>query len=154
MTTIDELEAKRQVSELIDRYATSYNRRDWKTVFNCFLPEVTFVETAPLNITINNLEEYKRVDHDAQMKAWVLLMSSRVIIVEGDTAHATVMVHETGHTLNDEDMDVVGMYEQRIVRRDGAWYFAQILFHPLVLRLPASFTTVVEGSSPIGTRWP
>jgi len=83
-----------------------------------------------------------------------LMMHSSVIELDGDTANVSTLLHESGTSTDGEDIDVVGRYEDRIVRHDGKWYFAERVFYPLMLRLPATFTTPAEGSIPIGTRWP
>lgn len=133
------------VRELLDRYALAYTKRDWKEVEDCYIPEATFRELPP--VELNQRDRKEIIDtaksYMASMKHVVMMIHSCLITIDGPTARAATILHESGRTNDGEEMNMFGHYDDEIVFRDGRWRFAKRVFQPMQWTFPASFQELI-----------
>lgn len=142
------IEDRLDVRQLLDRYADAFTRRDWDGVTDCYLPEASFQELPPVELLMRDRKEVIAAGkkYMSSMDHVVMMIHSCVITLDGDCAVARTILHEAGRTVQNEDVNVLGRYEDQIMRRDGRWYFAKRLFQPIQCTFPTSFQeSVVAG---------
>jgi hypothetical protein len=142
---LDALQARLDVRELLDRYAVSYTTRNWQGVEECYVPEAVFHELPPVELMQKTRQEIIDIGkmYMDSMKDVVMMIHSCLITVDGTTASARTILHESGRTNNDEPVEMYGHYHDEIVFRDGRWCFLKRVFQPLHWVFPESFQALI-----------
>lgn len=118
------------VQQTLNRYTEACSRRDWGEVMATFLPDATW-EIPGRGMVCRGHAEMQAVmaGFVAAMAYWVQLNSPAVITLEGDRARARSVIRETGKLLDrDEGMEVIGFYNDDLVRTSNGWKFARRVF--------------------------
>lgn len=139
------IEDRLGVRELLDRYALSYTKRDWKEVEECYVPEASFHELPPVELNQRTRQEIidTAQSYMGSMKDVVMMIHSCLITVDGTIARAATILHESGRTNNDEPVDMYGHYSDEIVFRGGRWRFLKRVFQPMHWNFPESFHELI-----------
>lgn len=116
------------IQQLLNRYTDGCNRQDWDQVLG------TFTEDGVWEAAGNELQGHAVIQAAmaaflTQMDYFVQTNSPAVITVDGDTAMARGTIRECGKFAGrDEALEVLGYYEDRIVRTAAGWKFARRTF--------------------------
>lgn len=119
------------IQQVLNRYTAGCNRQDWDQVMATFLEDGVWdaggkvhqgrAEMLPSMSGFIALTDY-----------FVQLNSPAVIAVAGDEATARSPIRECGRFKGGaEAMEVLGYYEDRLVRTAAGWQFASRKFHTL-----------------------
>lgn len=125
------------IQQLLNRYTDGCNRQDWAQVMACFAEDGAWVAQG---------HEFR--GHAAIQPAmagfltafeyFVQVNTPAVIELSGDRATARSTIREMGKFKGrDEALEVLGRYDDEIVRADDGWKFARRTFHAYGLhRMP------------------
>jgi len=126
MTTT--LEDRLAITDLMTRYATAIDSRNWALLESCFTPdaEVHYPGAAPLHgptavarFCEEALRPYRATQH---------LLGNYTVEVSGDVAATSVSLQATHVTPRSEGGGIFvlgGTYRDRVVRSDGQWRIAE-----------------------------
>jgi 3-phenylpropionate/cinnamic acid dioxygenase small subunit len=124
--------AKEQIGELLVRYATGIDRRDWALFRSCWTDDVSADYGVLGQYTdADSLTEVMRASHH-DMGPTYHRMTNLVIEVDGDTATARSYVHAVLMLQpGDEEnwIDVVGHYDDELVRGTDGWRISRRVSH-------------------------
>jgi 3-phenylpropionate/cinnamic acid dioxygenase small subunit len=115
------------VSDLLTRYATAMDGRDWELLVSCFTEEAT------LDYDTSGVFSRKDfVDHCAErlvrMKATQHCVTNHAISLAGDHARATSYVIAQHVRENDATFTLGGTYHDELVRSGDEWRIASRRF--------------------------
>lgn len=124
MTTSEDRE---QISDVLIRYATGIDTKNWPLFESCFAPDAISDFggvgrwTDALSITAEMAERHEKYGQTAHS------LTNFVIDVQGDTATATSYVHAVLVLAGDPDSwaDAIGKYEDKLVRTPAGWKIAE-----------------------------
>jgi 3-phenylpropionate/cinnamic acid dioxygenase small subunit len=117
-------EDQAQISDLLVRYATGIDRRDWTLFRSCWTPDVVADYGVIGTFSgVDALTDFMVASHDA-MGPTHHRLSNFVIDVDGDHADARSYVHavliaQPGNASS--WVDAVGTYEDTLVRTPDGW---------------------------------
>ena len=139
----DSLDDRVAISDLLVRYATGIDTKDWPLFRSCFTENV-LADYGDIGVW-NGVEEitsFMEVAH-RHMPHTKHRMSNFVVEVDGATATAVSYVHavlvfETGP--NDWS-DAIGHYEDKLVRTPEGWRIAERKWYPTRLLRNGNFPT-------------
>lgn len=127
-----EREDRQDISDLIVRYATGIDRRDWplfRTVFTADC-ELDYAEVGQWT-GVDAVTEFMKQAH-AGAGHTLHRMSNQVVTVEGDRARARTYVDAyIMFADNSGGVNAVGIYDDELVRTAGAWQIARRRFTPV-----------------------
>ncbi len=136
-----EREDRQDISDVLLRYATGIDRRDWPLFRTAFIDdcELDYGEIGTWH-GADAVTEFMETSH-AMAGHTMHRLTNQVISVDGDTAQARtyveglIMFGEVNSGVN-----AVGFYDDDIVRTDAGWRIARRCFTPVRV------TTVGDGS--------
>jgi 3-phenylpropionate/cinnamic acid dioxygenase small subunit len=127
--TIEEIADRLAIADVLYRYATALDTRDWELLREVFMPDaVTEYEGdvgsfTGVDQTIAIVSEYLG-GYDATQH----LISNIVVDVDGDVAQSTCYLHAehymTNQRIGGNTLEIGGTYRDRLVRTDGGWRIA------------------------------
>ena len=126
----DDLKDRLDIADLMVRYATGIDTKDWELFRSCFTDDVVcdYGDIGQWNgveeITAFMIEAHKAMPHTNHM------MSNVVAKVTGDTATVRTYVHVVLVAGGDPPtvIDGVGSYDDGLVRTEGGWRIARRRF--------------------------
>jgi 3-phenylpropionate/cinnamic acid dioxygenase small subunit len=115
---------ERDIRELLHRYATALDEKDWVLFGRCFLPE-----SSALYETIGLLEGYQAIEAACRralknMSRTQHLIGNVSVMIEGDTARSSCYLHAQHVRPNTPGGDsniMAGRYDDRLVRTPRGW---------------------------------
>ncbi len=127
-----EREDRQDISEVLLRYATGIDRRDWALFRTAFTEdcELDYGEIGDWH-GIDSVAEFMETSH-ATAGHTMHRLTNQVITVDGDTAEARTYVD--GLILFGEStsgVNAVGFYDDDLVRTDAGWRIARRRFTPV-----------------------
>lgn len=129
MVTDDDRAARQDIAEVLVRYATGIDRRDWDLFRSCFTDDV-LAEYEGI-ATWNGVEEItdSMVRSHADMGHTMHRISNIAVTVDGNTAEArsyvdAVLMSADGTT----GLNPHGFYDDSLVRTDDGWRIAHRRF--------------------------
>jgi ketosteroid isomerase-like protein len=129
------------IQQLINRYSEGSSRPDWDMIKD------TFAEDGVWAVPVHQIElkgwaamQPAMAGFVEQMAYFIQINSPATITVDGDTATARSLIRECGKFKDrDEALEVMGIYEDELVRTAGGWKFARRTFRDLgAHRIPLS----------------
>jgi 3-phenylpropionate/cinnamic acid dioxygenase small subunit len=121
-----------QIVDVLVRYATAIDTRDWPLLTTCFNPDVhaDYGDGVGEWNDAAAITEYMAVTH-RDMRDTKHMLSNFVIEVDGDVASASTYVHAV-QVVSDDPLlwyDCVGRYADRLVRTGSGWRIAERTYH-------------------------
>jgi hypothetical protein len=120
------------IQQLLNAYSEGASRANWDQVLSTFLPDAIW-EIPAMKMHFQGHAAMLPVMSGfvAQMKYFVQLNSPAIITVTGDKATARSTIRECGKFADrDEAMEVLGFYQDELVRTPAGWKFTRRSFHP------------------------
>ena len=120
-----------QIQDVILRYNLCINRRDWAGIGAFFAENAVWEAPAVPGARFEGREQIAAQIPKLVGTTDILtqMNTPSLIAVEGDRATAQCTVRETGSIFAaDTRFEAHGIYEDELVRRDGAWLFARRRF--------------------------
>jgi 3-phenylpropionate/cinnamic acid dioxygenase small subunit len=123
---------REQISDVLIRYATGIDTRDWPLFRTCFTADV-HADYGDIGVwdDVDGITEFMAAVHET-MPATNHLLSNIAIDLDGDRASVTSYVHAV--LLLDRDpqqwVDAVGTYADTFVRTDDGWRIRERTFTP------------------------
>ena len=129
--------ARQDIAEVLVRYATGIDRRDWEAFRTCFTDDL-LAEYEGI-ATWNGVDEItdSMVSSHADMGHTMHRISNIAVTVDGDTAEARCYVDAILMSADGKSgLNPVGFYEDRLVRTTDGWRiahrrFTMVHFRPL-----------------------
>jgi ketosteroid isomerase-like protein len=118
------------IQQTINTYSLSASRRDWGRAIATFMPDAIW-EVEGLGLRMKGHEEMRPGFPHAVSAAEFLvqLNAPAVITINGDTATAESVIREAGKVkTTGEWFDVLGTYNDSLVRTPQGWRFTHRLF--------------------------
>lgn len=118
--------AKQDIAEVLVRYATGVDTRDWELFRTCFTADCHVdYEGIAVWEDVDAITEYM-TDVHADMGHTLHRMSNQAIVVDGDRATArshvdAVLIAADGRG----GLQAIGFYEDDLVRQDDGWRIAR-----------------------------
>ena len=120
------------ITDVLVRYATGIDTKDWSLFRTCFTDDVQadYGEGVGSWTDVDAITEYMTVMH-ADMVDTKHRLTNFVIEVDGDTATASTYVHAVLVVTHDPLTwyEPVGRYEDRLVRTAGGWRISHRVYH-------------------------
>lgn len=117
------------IQRVINQYTDGCNRQDWAQVLGTFTEDGVW-EAAGSALTGHATIQAAMSGFLATMDYFIQTASASVITVDGDAATARTTIREGGKFGGrDEGLEILGYYEDRIVRTAAGWRFAHRKFH-------------------------
>lgn len=120
---------REDIQQLINRYTDGCNRQDWPQVM------ATFAEDGIWEVQGNEIQGHANIQPAmagflTQMDYFTQTASAPVITVDGNRATARTTIRECGKFAGrDEALEILGFYEDEIVRGPAGWQFARRRFN-------------------------
>ena len=118
------------IQQLLNCYSIGASRADWDAVLSTFATDGIW-EVPARGMRLQGHEPIRAtmIAFVGSMSYFVQLNSPATISVQGDRASARSVIRECGKFADrDEAMEVLGFYEDEIIRIDGKWKFARRRF--------------------------
>jgi ketosteroid isomerase-like protein len=119
------------IQQTLNTYSDGASRADWEQVLSTFMPDGIW-EVPALKARFQEHAAIRQVmaGFVAQMDYFVQINSPAIIQVAGDKATARSGIRECGkYTGRDEALEVLGRYDDELVRTADGWKFARRVFH-------------------------
>jgi SnoaL-like domain len=119
------------IQQTLNQYSEGASRADWKQVLGTFTSDGIW-EIPALNARYQDHAVIQQVmaAFVGQMAYFVQINSPAIINVLGDTATARSVIRECGKFADrDEALEVLGRYEDELVRTPEGWRFKRRVFH-------------------------
>ncbi len=124
--TNEEVADRLAIRELCDRYHAMVNTRDWSLIADLFAPDAVWTVLPPIDLRFVGLEAITSgIIASVERQALLVQTSSGLVINLGDgraALRSTLM--EVGREPNMAGWFAVALFEDEVVRVDGAWRFA------------------------------
>jgi 3-phenylpropionate/cinnamic acid dioxygenase small subunit len=123
---------RQDICDLLVRYATGIDRRDWSLFRTVFTDEceLDYGEIGTWD-TVGAVTEFMQRSHSAGQT--LHRMSNHAIALDGDRARARTYVDMIMVSDNKSGVNAVGYYDDEIVRTDDGWRIARRRFTPVRL---------------------
>lgn len=134
------------IQQTINLYTEGASRADWDQVIATFLPGGIWEIAGGGVQSGHDAIRAAMAAFVSQMAYYVQLNAPAVIHVEGDRATARSVIRECGkYADRDSVLDVVGFYNDELVRTPDGWRFARRTFRAAGMRDLATAPTVLGG---------
>jgi ketosteroid isomerase-like protein len=141
-------EAEGHIRRLANRYADAINRADFDEVVACYAPDGVWRVPVPFLADHAGRENIRKrlADRRAQVDL-VVMMVGTVVAIEASPGRirGRTTIHETGRLDAEHGLDVLGLYDDELVRIDGEWLFASRTLNLLAYSdVPSTYITVKQ----------
>jgi ketosteroid isomerase-like protein len=122
-----------EIQKTISTYSYSASVRDWDLMLSTFLPDATW-EVAGTKLSLKGHAELRAtISKLVEPMIFLVQMHAPAIIeVSGDEARARSLIREAGKMRDSAEwIDIVGTYEDRLVRTPQGWRFLHRTFTPI-----------------------
>jgi ketosteroid isomerase-like protein len=132
----DAATVEQSLTRLVHTYSDAVNRCDWDAFAACFAEDGVWTVGAPLSFAAQGRvairETVARRVGDLDI---VLQMVGTVLLVEhdGDRARGRATIRELTGRDATAASEIMGLYEDELIRVDGHWYFQQRTFNVLTI---------------------
>ena len=136
-TRIQELLDRADISDVVIRYASGVDRRDWALYRSCFAEQVdvdfsSFNGSPPSTLPADHWVERVRAGLEGFDATQHISTNHTISFPGGDRAEATCWSYVWAmHWLDGEGYVIGGWYDNRLVRTDGGWRIRSCTGHAL-----------------------
>ena len=119
------------IQQTLNLYSEGASRADWNQVLSTFAPDGIW-EIPALTVRLQDRTAIQKVmaDFVGQMAYFVQVNSPAIITIDRDRATARSIIRECGkYADRDEALEVLGRYEDELVRTSAGWKFSRRVFH-------------------------
>ena len=119
------------IQQTLNQYTEGASRADWDQVMATFTPDGIW-EIPALKARYQDHAVIRKVmaAFVGQMAYFVQINAPAIIAVSGDKATARSVIRECGKFADrDEALEVLGRYEDELVRTSGGWKFTRRTFY-------------------------
>ena len=126
---------QRDIADVLVRYATGIDRRDWALFRTCFTDDVVAeYDGIATWVDVDGITDFMTTAH-AHMRHTLHRISNEAITVHGDTATArsyvdAVLMAADGHS----GINAIGFYDDDLVRTRDGWRIARRHFTMIHVR--------------------
>jgi hypothetical protein len=123
------------IQQTLNAYTVGASQADWPQVLSTFLPDgVWEVPSRKVRLQGHEAIQPAMAGFVAQMDYFVQVNAPAMISVDGDRATARSVIRECGKFRGrDEALEVLGVYEDELVRTGQGWKFARRVFRSMGL---------------------
>lgn len=124
------------IQELINRYSLAVSRRDWPGVAAVFSPDARWeLAGSPIKLEGPKVGQGLKDLVESTSSTLVQMNAPATIEINGNTAKARSIMHEVADVeAENKHVELYGVYEDELVKRDGQWLFELRVFNTLNLR--------------------
>lgn len=127
--TLEEIADRLEIDDLLTRYATALDAKDWDGWASCFTPDarIDYTATGGIEGTVADVRRWL-VEVMASFPMTQHLVTNRAVQVDGDRATCrSCLFNPMGVTDNDSMMVFFegGYYRDRLVRTPAGWRIAE-----------------------------
>ncbi|MBV9952734.1 MAG: nuclear transport factor 2 family protein [Acidimicrobiia bacterium] len=136
MSDGDERVARQDIAEVLVRYATGIDRRDWTLFRSCFTDDLRadYGDSGGTFDSSDAITDFMTTSH-AEMGHTMHKLSNLAITVDGDTATARTYVDAVLMARDGRPgLNPIGFYDDELVRTDDGWRIAARRFTMVHLR--------------------
>ena len=121
------------IQQTISRYSEAASRADWDRVMSTFTADATWeIPSVGLVYREHAVISQAMSAFVAQMAYFVQVNAPASITVDGDRATARSIIRECGKFSDrDEALEILGYYDDELVRTAQGWRFTRRVFHAL-----------------------
>lgn len=121
------------IQQTISRYSEAASRADWDRVMSTFTANATWeIPTFGAVYQDHTLIRKTMSGFVEQMAYFVQVNAPASIVVDGDRATARSIIRECGKFSDrDEALEILGYYDDELVRTAQGWRFQRRVFHAL-----------------------
>jgi len=118
------------IQQTLNKYSEGASRADWKQVMSTFTPDgIWEIPALQARYQDHSVIQNVMAAFVGQMAYFVQVNSPAIITVDGDKATARSVIRECGKFADrDEALEVLGRYEDELVRTPAGWKFARRVF--------------------------
>jgi 3-phenylpropionate/cinnamic acid dioxygenase small subunit len=130
MSAADDHAAKQDIAEVLVRYATGIDRRDWALFRTCFTDDLRadYGDSGGTFDSSDAITDFMTTSH-AEMGHTMHKLSNLAITVEGDTATARTYVDAILMAPDGRSgLNPIGFYDDELVRTADGWRIARRRF--------------------------
>jgi ketosteroid isomerase-like protein len=117
-----------EIRELLDRYHAAVNTRDFALLNTLFAKQAVWEVGPPVNLHVEGRDAIvQAIRQSVERQEFLVQINSAVVIDLRDSNHASAhsTIVEFGREPGGKGMQVVGFYDDELVREDGAWKYAR-----------------------------
>jgi hypothetical protein len=121
------------IQQTLSRYSEGASRADWPQVMSTFTADAIWeVPALGARFQQHAVIQQAMAGFVGQMAYFVQINSPATIKVMGDRATAVSVIRECGKFADrDEALEILGRYEDELLRTPEGWKFTRRAFHPL-----------------------
>lgn len=118
------------IQQTLNKYSEGASRADWNQVLATFAPDgIWEIPTFNARYQDHAVIQQVMAAFVGQMSYFVQINSPAMITVTGDKATARSLIRECGkYADRDEALEVLGRYDDELVRTADGWKFARRVF--------------------------
>lgn len=121
------------IQQTLNRYTEGASRADWPQVLSTFTLEAVWeIPALGARYQDHAVIQQAMAAFVGQMAYFVQINSPAIITVTGDKANTVSIIRECGKFADrNEALEILGRYEDELVRTSAGWKFTRRAFHPL-----------------------
>lgn len=122
---IQRLEDEASIRALADMFSDAANRKDGELFASLWAPKGEWIIGPPINQSFTGRDNMAQ-SVTAMLNLWdffVQMTTSGIVHIQGDNAYARFYVNEVARAKDHHGNYNLSMYDDELIRIDGAWYF-------------------------------
>lgn len=127
-TELEDLSARVHVRELLDRYHAGINTRDFTALASCFADDAVWEVGPEPKLHVQGRDAIVAKLHETVGAQELLVQANFAVtidVVDRDHARAHSTIVELGREPGGKGMQVIGSYDDELVRVAGRWQYAR-----------------------------
>jgi uncharacterized protein (TIGR02246 family) len=128
ITELEQLAARVYIRELLDRYHAGVNARDFELLASLFADDAIWEVGPPANLRVAGRDSIVAMLRQTVGRQELLVQANFAVVIDlhdrdHATAHSTIV--ELGREPSGKGMQVIGRYDDELVRDRGTWKYAR-----------------------------
>jgi uncharacterized protein (TIGR02246 family) len=148
--SIQRLEDEASIRALGDMFSDAANRKDGELFASLWAPQGEWIIGPPINRKFAGRDNMAQ-SVTAMLNLWdffVQMTASGIVHVQGDKAYARFYVNEIARAKDQYGNYNLSMYDDELIKIDGAWYFLKREYKTIYQDSPA-YKGLVQGAPAI-----